>query len=99
MIRLSIHQIYGKVFMVGVVIIRRNKIEAKIVTCDLIMHYQILVELDQNPKPNLHTIIYNELYHSFLDEFLGQYSFSSLRDVAINKIIFYYSHISSLELE
>ena len=55
--------------MAEVVIIYRNKIEAKIVTCDLIMHYQILVELDQNR--NLHTI-YNELYHSFLDEFLGQ---------------------------
>ena len=76
----------------------QNRIEAKIVTCDLIMHYQILVELDQNLQPNLHTI-YNELYHSFLDEFLGQYSFSSLQDVAINKIVFYYSHISSLEFE
>ena len=68
--------------MAEVVIIYRNKIEAKIVTCDLIMHYQILVELDQNLQPNLHTI-YNELYHSFLDEFLGQYSSTLQEDVAI----------------
>ena len=60
----------------------QNRIEAKIVTCDLIMHYQILVELDQNLQPNLHTI-YNELYHSFLDEFLGQYSSTLQEDVAI----------------
>ena len=46
------------------------------------MHYQILVELDQNLQPNLHTI-YNELYHSFLDEFLGQYSSTLQEDVAI----------------
>ena len=60
----------------------QNRFEAKIVTCDLIMHYQILVELDQNLQPNLHTI-YNELYHSFLDEFLGQYSSTLQEDVAI----------------
>ena len=66
----------------------QNRIEAKIVTCDLIMHYQILVELDQNLQPNLHTI-YNELYHSFLDEFLGQYSCALQEDVAIIQTVFH----------